>query len=161
MGRASIWILFAAVLSMHTAFLTAQTAIVVNQGTGGAGNLSVIAPNLAVTTVSLGAGSVPVDIAANPAGTLAAIADQNGPRIQFLDLTTNPPSLSGPSVSVAGSGGTAQASIQGVRFCSDCACLVDAVDGSEIILRTNYTAYGTAPDVAVVAASSNARSDIG
>src|SRR5260370_33163080 len=129
MGRASIWILFAAVLSMHTAFWTAQTAVVVTQGTGGAGILSVIAPNLAVTTVSLGAGSVPVDIAANPAGTLAAIADQNGPRIQFLDLTTNPPSLSGPSVSVAGSGGTAQASNHDVRFTSHSACLGQAGRG--------------------------------
>jgi DNA-binding beta-propeller fold protein YncE len=109
MGRRNIWIFVAAaVLLTHTVSLTAQTAIVVNQGMGGTGNVSVIAPNLTVTTVSLAAGSIPVDIAANPAGTLAAIADLNGPSIQFLDLTMNPPILSGPSVSVAGSGGTAR-----------------------------------------------------
>src|SRR5260370_42572291 len=99
MGRRNIWIFVAAaVVLTHAVSLTAQTAVVVNQGTGGTGNVSVIAPNLAVTTVSLAAGSVPVDIAAHPAGPLAAIPDQNSPAIQCLDHTINPPSPSGPAV---------------------------------------------------------------
>src|SRR5258708_3376784 len=161
MGRRNIWIFVAAaVVLTHAVSLTAQTAIVVNQGTGGAGNVSVIASNLAVTTVSLAAGSVPVDIAANSAGTVAAIADQNGPAIQFLDLTMNPPTLSGPSVSVAGSGATAQAGIQDVRFSSDGACLVEAGGGRIKSLRMSDRTVVTSLDLASCVAVDIARNSI-
>jgi DNA-binding beta-propeller fold protein YncE len=82
------------------ASLSAQVEVLVADRS--TGTVAVLDPGLTpIGTATLPASADPLDIAVNPARTLAAVANFSSSRVDFLDLTVSPPVVALPSVSTA------------------------------------------------------------
>jgi DNA-binding beta-propeller fold protein YncE len=80
------------------AALSAQVEVLVADRS--TGTVAALDPGLTpIGTATLPASADPLDIAVNPARTLAAVANFSSNRVDFLDLTVSPPIVTGSSVS--------------------------------------------------------------
>jgi hypothetical protein len=119
-------------LAASTSALAQQEVLVANKSVG---NVLVFNDSLTTqtATITLPSTADPIGIALNPAGTLAAVTNFSNNRVDFLDLTVNPPALSGSSVSTT-SGGLSVFP-EDAAFSADGKCLVMS-DGRPFVAGT-------------------------